>query len=262
MTKTRHVIVHYHIYKNSGTSFDHVLAHSFGDRHQLFDGPFPFFTIGQDELDTIIQRQPRTLAFSSHQIALPQPTSLTYRPLAAVFLRNPLLRIGSIYRFKRQSDDGTSTSDAARRMDFAEWIAHCFASPREIVHISNAQTRMLSQPYGRRPLRQRSPEGMEYDLDMARRNLSNVELLGRTEQFEDDVRRFSDLLAPFGLTLRLPDDLRKNVTQDADLPVDERVGRLLDQLDPALRQQLISANAQDLALYDHACRLIAANLPV
>ena len=46
----RHVICHYHIYKNSGTTFDHLLARNFGDRHVCFDGPFPYFTIGQKEL--------------------------------------------------------------------------------------------------------------------------------------------------------------------------------------------------------------------
>lgn len=262
MIKTRNVIVHYHIYKNSGTSFDHVLSHNFGDRHELFDGPFPFFSIDQDQLDTIILRKPLAVAFSSHQLTLPQPGSLTYRAIAAVFLRNPLLRIGSIYRFKRQADDGTSTSDAAQRMDFPQWLDHCFTNPREIVHVSNAQTRFLSAPYGRKPLRQRTENGIEYDLNMACRNLTNIDLLGRTEHFEDDIRRFSRLLVPLGMALDLPDDLRKNVTDGADLPMEERVGRLLDPLDPPLRRRLIAANAQDLDLYDHACRLIAMDRPL
>ena len=105
----RTVIIHYHIYKNAGTSFDHVLGHNFGDRHELFDGPFPFFTIDQEQLDRIIMRRPQAVAFSSHQIMLPPPSSLDYRALAAIFVRNPFLRIASIYRFKRGPEraDGT-----------------------------------------------------------------------------------------------------------------------------------------------------------
>ncbi|MBB1498721.1 hypothetical protein [Paracoccus sp. MC1862] len=105
----RTVILHYHIYKNAGTSFDHVLTHNFGDRHELFDGPYPFFTIDQDQLDRIIMRRPQAVAFSSHQILLPPPSSIGYRALAAIFLRNPFLRIASIYRFKRGPEraDGT-----------------------------------------------------------------------------------------------------------------------------------------------------------
>ncbi|MFC0342332.1 hypothetical protein [Paracoccus niistensis] len=105
----RTVILHYHIYKNAGTSFDHVLTHNFGGRHELFDGPFSFFTIDQDQLDRIIMRRPNAVAFSSHQIVLPAPSSLDYRALAAIFVRNPFLRIASIYRFKRgpERPDGT-----------------------------------------------------------------------------------------------------------------------------------------------------------
>ena len=97
----RTVIVHYHIYKNAGTSFDHVLQHNFGDRVELFDGPYPFFTIDQEQLDRIILRRPAAVAFSSHQVILPAPSSLDYRTLSAIFVRNPFLRIASIYRFKR-----------------------------------------------------------------------------------------------------------------------------------------------------------------
>lgn len=108
-SEMRTVILHYHIYKNAGTSFDHVLTQNFGDRHELFDGPYPFFTIDQEQLDRIIMRRPAAVAFSSHQIVLPPPSSLQYRALAAIFVRNPFLRIASIYRFKRgpERPDGT-----------------------------------------------------------------------------------------------------------------------------------------------------------
>lgn len=247
---TRTVIVHYHIYKNSGTSFDHVLSHSFGEKHELFDGPYPFFRIDQTELDRIIIRRPHAVAFSSHQTMLPQPASLDYRVLAAVFIRHPILRIGSIYRFKRESFDGTMTSRAAIDMDFSGWLSHCFEDRQEITHISNAQTRILGAVYGQIPLMRRRPERMEYDLDVARRNLANVELLGRTEHFEKDVSQFRDVVSDYGLELSLPDDLRQNTTQSATQSVEERLASLLDPLPGRLRRQLMDANQQDLALYE------------
>ena len=75
----RHVICHYHIYKNSGTSFDEILRANYGERHIGFDGPFPYFAISQQELAKIIQRNPKAKAFSSHQTSLPPPCS----PLAS-----------------------------------------------------------------------------------------------------------------------------------------------------------------------------------
>ncbi|MDO5621120.1 MAG: sulfotransferase family 2 domain-containing protein [Paracoccus sp. (in: a-proteobacteria)] len=257
----RKVILHYHIYKNSGTSFDHVLTQSFGAQHELFDGPFPFFSINQDELDRIITRRPSAVAFSSHQIMLPQPTSLEYRALAVLFLRHPILRIGSIWRFKRESEDGTTTSDAAQQMSFAEWIEWCFADPQEISHISNAQTRFLAAVYGRLPLRRRTAIGIEYDLETARRNLRQVEFLARTEFFEQDVARFPAIAAQHGLTLTLPDDLHMNATHRAEAPLEERVAALLAQLPGNLAARLIQVNAQDQALFDLAGALIEKGQP-
>ncbi len=191
----RTVLVHYHIYKNAGTSFDHVLAHNFAGRHELFDGPYPFFTIDQEQLDRIIMRRADAVAFSSHQIMLPPPSSLDYRVIAAIFLRNPYLRIASIYRFKRgperadgtplanltadelaaalaqpdrsapdgaaplPSFDTTATALAARQHDFAGWVEHCLNSPVEMMQLSNAQTRFFATPYRQRQLFPARPGG-------------------------------------------------------------------------------------------------------
>lgn len=248
----RTVICHYHIYKNAGTSFDHVLQHSFGDRHLAFDGPFPFFTIDQEQLDRIILRKSGVVAFSSHQIQLPAPESASYALIPVVFLRHPLLRIASVWRFKRGEADGTETARLAARHDFPEWLERCFADPQEIAQVSNAQTRLLSAACRQRAGMRRHADRMEYDLARAEANLRGVSCLGRTEHFADDVARFARIMAESGLPLRVPDGERRNVTDPSTDPVDVRVGRLLDGLSPVLRRRLIAANEQDQVLYDMA----------
>ena len=52
----RNLLVHYHIYKNSGTSFEQVLDDNYGDRHLKIDGPFAFSHITQDQLANIIEQ--------------------------------------------------------------------------------------------------------------------------------------------------------------------------------------------------------------
>ena len=302
----RTVVLHYHIYKNAGTSFDHVLTHNFGDRHELFDGPYPFFTIDQEQLDRIIMRRPQAVAFSSHQIMLPPPSSLDYRALAAIFVRNPFLRIASIYRFKRGPEradgtplgslapadlqaeltrqaaeaqraenpgvpddrlpppeplpapefDMTSTGLAARAHDFAGWIEYCLGSAAEIGNVSNAQTRFFACQFRLRPVQKRTADGLTYDIGTALRTLAGVELLGRTEHFERDVSRFGGILAQHGLTLRLPEDTRHNVTHSGADSTAERVEAMLSTLPASLRDRLLRANQQDVTLYERACALI------
>lgn len=252
----RTVICHYHIYKNSGTSFDDALTRSFGEGHLCFDGPFPYFAIDRIQLDRIICRNPGRRAFSSHQIRLPAPASLDYRVLAATFLRDPFLRVASIWRFKRAHADGTRTSELARQMDFSDWLEHALGDAQELTHVSNAQTRILGEDGTGRVLMRRAAGRMEYDLQQARANLRNVALLGRTDHYADDLARIARRLRAEGMDFSPPPPRRLNATDHATGTVEERVTALLADLPGPLAERFVAANDQDLALYDHATRLI------
>ncbi len=254
----RHVICHYHIYKNSGTSFDEILRANFGDRHVSFDGPYPYFTIGQPELAKIIQRHPKGKSFSSHQISLPPPCSLDFTAHPVVFIRHPLLRIYSVYKYKREENDETQTSINAQSMEFSEWCQHNLRHIQEIVQVSNVQTRMLGGGYGNISLMRRRDRRMEYDLVQARRNIAAVELLGRTEHFEQDVSRFQEILERVGIEFDPSYASAHNVTSsDLSLSLEERLSRIAADLGDDLYHQLLAANDQDLAIYNAAHALIA-----
>ena len=253
----RHVICHYHIYKNSGTTFDHILERNFGARHVRFDGPFPYFSIGHRELAKVIARNRAAVAFSSHQITLPVPASLDFNVLPAVFVRHPLLRIYSIYRYTRSENDGTLTSDNATRMDFDEWCRTCLAHSLEIVQVSNSQTRMLGGQAGEVSLSRRHKDWMEYDLQQALRNLRLVELLARTEHFSGDVGRFPAALAGYGIEFVVDGTEPQNVTgSDLGKAVGERLAQVQAELSPGTYASLVAANRQDLAVYATAASLL------
>jgi hypothetical protein len=246
----RHVICHYHIYKNSGTTFDHLLGRNFGERHIRFDGPFPYFTIGQKELAKVIARNKACVAFSSHQISLPVPASLDFNVLPVVFVRHPLLRIYSIYRYKRLENDGTLTSEHAASMDFDQWCNASLGHAAEVVQVSNSQTRMLGAQAGDVSLMRRHKEWMEYDLQQALRNLRCVELLARTEHFSADVSRFPAILSRYGIAFDAAEAEPQNVTgSDLDKTVEQRLEQVMAELQPATREKLLAANRQDLSLY-------------
>lgn len=250
----RTVICHYHIYKNSGTTFDGILARNFGQKHICFDGPFPYFTINQKELSKVILRNRSVVAFSSHQIVLPVPPSLEFNVLAAVFVRHPILRIRSIYKFKGQEQDGTETSRLAGELDFEAWCAHGLGHQQELVHVSNAQTKLLGGSVGEPSLAKRGPKCMIYDLEQAKRNLGSVALLARTECFSEDVERFVDVMAEHGIEFAIGDTSPRNVTTESiGMSLEERLGEVEAELTPTTWDALRAANQQDLALYDWVC---------
>ncbi len=253
----RNVICHYHIYKNSGTSFDTLLSESFGDKHICFDGPFPFFTIDQEQLSRTIERKQNVVAFSSHQIQLPVPASLDFQVLPVVFIRHPLLRILSIYKFKRQTFDGTTTSKAAQDMSFDDWVTYCFSDRQEITQVSNSQTRLLGAAYRQRPLMRRRPSWMEYDISQAIRNIENVKLLARTEYFGQDVSRFPEILGQYNIEFKYTDIKPQNITsKNHHKSIDERISNLKDSLSESNFNKLIAANEQDIHLFEYSTKII------
>lgn len=253
----RKVICHYHIYKNSGTSFDKVLTSNYGEKHISFDGPFPFFTIDQEQLARIIDRKVDVIAFSSHQIQLPVPVSLDFEVLPAVFIRHPLLRILSIYKFKRQTFDGTSTSRYAQEMNFNDWIQFCFSNKQEITHISNAQTRLISSAFRQRPLMKRVKDGMIYDVDQAIRNINNVKLLARTEFFDEDVGRFKDILSSYEIDFNYEPIKPQNTTSNTlNKSIEERINSVKEQLTKDNYERLLLSNSQDMMIFNVASSLI------
>ncbi|MFN2287946.1 MAG: hypothetical protein ABR578_06390 [Chromatocurvus sp.] len=271
----RHVICHYHIFKNSGTSFDEVLTDTVGSRLVSFDGPFPFSVFDQDELLKVIRNHGAARAFSSHQIRLPVPVSLEVRILPVVFLRHPLLRIRSVYEFFCQRADqkqglrrmlpgaarpGFTSRDEAssKKLDFAGWLREAVDGSRPLNNISNAQTQLLCGAYGRRGLMRVVPladGGVIADIDQARRNLCAVELLARTEHFTADVARFAAPLADCGIEFTQRDRKPANTTSnDIFRPLEARLAALREQIGDALYSDLEMLNRQDLQLYDEVCK--------
>ena len=100
-----------------------MLDENYGDGHITFDGPFSFSVINQDQLSTIIQGHPKAIACSSHQIHLPPPAATQFSPFGG-FIRNPLLRIRSVFLFGERSAE--KVLETVKRPDplagLEEWI--------------------------------------------------------------------------------------------------------------------------------------------
>ena len=96
--------------------------------------------------------------------------------------------------------------------------------------------------------------GVIADLDQARRNLSAVELLARTEHFSTDVGRFAAPLAECGIAFTLRERKPANTTsKDISRPLEARLAALREQIGDELYGHLETLNRQDLRLYSEVC---------
>jgi len=96
----RSVIIHYHLFKNAGTSIDHILKTHFAKRwtelEQEDEQPRPV------EVLTYLRQQSQIQAISSHTAQLPVPIHPDIAFFPIVFVRHPLDRIASAYSFERK----------------------------------------------------------------------------------------------------------------------------------------------------------------
>jgi len=257
----RNVLVHYHIFKNAGTTFERVLDDNYGDGHITFDGPFSFSVIDQDQLSTIIQRHPIAVACSSHQIHLPPPSTTQFRPIPVVFIRHPLLRIRSVFLFGKQSAEKVPET-VARSEPLAgleEWITQKLWENPEL--ISNMQTSMLSRCYKVPPKLEWRGGRAHLDLQLAINHLSVVPCVGRVEYFDIDVSSFTETLARYDIPFVYTKRKAENVSSpDHQSTVAEQLRSMEQSLSPETWQKLNWLNHQDLALYEIAHEMVEKRL--
>jgi len=95
----RSLIVHFHLYKNAGSTIDKNLQLFFKDRWASFDGIDPNAPLKFKDLLNFAKKNSRLLAISSHQVR-PQISIKSIDVFPIVFIRHPIDRLKSVYNYE------------------------------------------------------------------------------------------------------------------------------------------------------------------
>ena len=250
MTRTR-VLIHYHIFKNAGSSVDASLRRSFGGRWSNFEGLHAHDIQSVEQLRRFMSANPGLKAISSHLARPPLPFEDS---LPMVFIRHPLLRAYSVYLFSRR-DPAQPFAEAALSSDFADYIRWALREEPgsivirdyQVVHLSNASWR---------PDHILNARAHERDLEDACALLDQWGMAGIVEQFEHSIDLYQARYAPLLPGLKLAYD-RENISQTDAISPAAQLERLEAMLGRDLHKRFIASNALDLALYRHASTLLA-----
>ena len=244
MGEKRKVLIHYHIFKNAGTSIDHMLKQSLGERWVEWDTPHANGKISPAELEAFILDHPDVVAVSSHQAVPPLPDRhLQVFPI--VLLRHPLDRAYSAYLFEW----GKQKNAAEPVGRFEDYIAEKFSQPRRNA-IEDFQTLHLAN----RGYENRSPSKELDDEELLR----NAKSLVRSLPFFGIVEEYDASLAAMRNTYGADfpelsfDVYRDNVLQDADQSLYQKVRRQRESTDRDAFNELVLRNQMDLRLYEYA----------
>jgi hypothetical protein len=229
----RTVILHYHLFKNAGTSLDQILKRNFGEKWVTRE----FSTVGKNNTEQVedwIRETPEAVAYSSHTMMGPIPQVEGVRVISVLLLRDPLARIKSAYRFERKQRADTWGAQLAKEHDFEGYVRTRLARPGDR-QCRDFQTHRLA---GMVP-------GPEPELDRALAALKQISVVGLVERFDEALAALEAELATDHPGFSW-DSVRANTTAARDG----------DDNDTSLNSLLMTENSRDLKLLDAATAMI------
>lgn len=186
-------MVHYHIYKNAGSTIDNAIKNSFGkksllelDKDSRYKDSKEF---NEDLITSIIEDSDDYIAFSSHRMTPTVHRSSQYTFLPVLNLRHPLLRSGSVYRYERIRPDDKPGKEFAQSMDFPEWLDWSMNNTLNI-ESRNYQTTLLSIP----DVARGETRAELANLELAKSRVDELSVVGVVEYFDESCRMFEAYL--------------------------------------------------------------------
>lgn len=238
----RFVLLHYHIFKNAGTTVEEILAHSFGHFARI-DNPDRNGDISPGELLKFLERNPELTAVSSHHFHYPVPEVAGYHFFDICFLRDPIDRLRSIHDYFRQKPSpGDPMSDLANRCGLGEFASRAL---EELPHfVNDAQVSLLANGGWAGPPRRA-------DLDQAIETMRNISFLGVVDRFNQSLVAGEYLLRPLFPTLNCAQP-PANVSRDPGRSLEERHQWFKRACGARVYEELLRLNALDQALLEQA----------
>jgi hypothetical protein len=124
-SKSRAIIVHGHIFKNAGTTFDWSLNRNFNADFLDHRDDDVMRLDGASCLANVIEQNPRLKAVASHHLYrwMPMPELPGVTLIPCFFIRHPIERVRSVYTFERKQKSNTPGALHAKKLGFKDYVA-------------------------------------------------------------------------------------------------------------------------------------------
>lgn len=237
----RKVILHYHLFKNAGTSVDELLKTNFPTQWVTREFGAAQHAANVAQVGHWVREEADAIAFSSHTAMLPPPGVDGVEFFPILFVRHPIDRIASAYAFERKQGGDGFGAVLARNTTLKGYIE---------VRLSVGQDRQCRDFHVARLAQMfRGEEGDETAL--ALRALEALPFVGIVEEFDRSVERMAEWLEPhFPGFHAMP--VAKNVTRDRTATLEQKLEQIKAEIGEECYARLLEANAGDIAVYQAA----------
>jgi len=238
------ICLHFHIFKNAGTTIDWILEKNFGKQFATLDQKKPGEILSWEEVLTHIDGQKDVKAFSSHQIRFPLPQSDDYNFLQMIFIREPIDRAFSIYNFNKRRKDGDAIGVIkAKELSLADYIRWNLENKKHMT-MKNFQVLYLSH-------RDNTSEVNQNDFDTALSNFKKSPVIGLVDRLDESLvvseeelrKNFDDIDLSY---------VKQNVSPDREADLSKRLEKKAAEIGDKLMNELTAHNSFDSKLYSSA----------
>ncbi len=250
--RPRFVVVHYHFFKNAGSTIESILEREFGEQFAALHGLTADTALDNEELSAFLSTHRDIKAVSSHHLRYPLPNIKNMVIFDLCFIRHPLDRLQSMYAYLQKVNTGGALCQMARRYSVAEFLRHLVDDSPHLV--SNVQVLQLA-----RSGKFTRPAGEE-DLNRAVQAVRGMSIPGVVDLFDASLVAAEYFLRPAFPQIRLH-YTRQNVTE-ARPETTHREKRYRDRWGSAVYEDLFALNQFDMQLHAAAVDEVHGRLAV
>ena len=237
----RSVIIHFHMFKNAGSSVDTILERNFGKDWVEIEGPGNK-KLTPEMMVTYIKDHPNVKAISSHtaQVTLPKIPGVNIIPM--FFFRHPIDRIQSAYNFERKQESDAPGAIKAKELDFPAYLAWRLSSPTifSIVNFHAFRLKDFKKETFNREAQVLRPRALTA--------LKQLPIVGLVERFDESMEKYAKIIRP-----HFPDFKTFNARANANSNPAQSIKAKLEQFESKIGRgtyiNLTQLNAIDMELY-------------
>lgn len=238
----RKVILHYHLFKNAGTSLDAAFKENFSEeKGEWVTKEFPNQpAANREQVRQWILDNPQAKCFSSHTAIFPVPKFDDIEVIPVIFYRHPIDRIASAYSFEKKQGGKGFGSVLARNTSLSGYIETrlSFQHDRQC---RNFHSSRLSTIY--------NPENGS-ELSRSKKAINELPFVGLVEEYAHSLQllnRYINQETSYDIKLEVK---KVNVSNRESASLEDKLGKIKKKIGDQLYAELLEANQIDLELYD------------
>lgn len=234
------VLLHFHIYKNAGSTIEWILKKTFGKNASSVEPENNLEYLTKENIFNYLEKNPDTKSISSHQMEMMFPIHEKYRFFTIFLARHPIDRAFSIYFFKKKENDDSIGTIKANQMDLKNFIKWNLETDGYRV-MKNFQTLHVTNNYFRH-------DANSEDLNKAKEIIKKIDFLGTVDRIDESLVLAEETLRPFYENIDLS-YVKQNVNKEREDDLNKRIQKEANLIGKEIMEKLEKFNNLDLELF-------------